>query len=98
MRSNYLDGYEFLTIFENNDANFSGINDKNLSNHIFRSQNTLNPKSRAKEYQSIVREIGNYCVIRPLFTIGSKTICLGRIPLQTHTEEKGGCKEGVCSA
>lgn len=74
LKTNYYDGYEYLTIFENNDANFSGINNKKLSNKILKSQDIVNSKDRAQEYQSIVKEIGSYCVVRPLFTLATKKI------------------------
>ncbi len=74
LRSNYYDGYEYLTIFEDNDANFSGIRDKNLSDQILKSQSISNPEIRAEEYQHITKKIGDLCIIRPLFTIPTKKI------------------------
>jgi ABC-type oligopeptide transport system substrate-binding subunit len=73
-KSYYLDGYEYLTFFENNDANFSGMYNKNLSNRILKSQNILSASARAKEYQSIIRKISDLCIVRPLFTLPTRKI------------------------
>lgn len=73
-KSYYLDGYEYLTFFENNDANFSGMNNKNLSNRILKSQDIENASTRAKEYQNIIREIGDLCIVRPLITLPTRKI------------------------
>ncbi|HLB43299.1 MAG TPA: ABC transporter substrate-binding protein [Gammaproteobacteria bacterium] len=74
LKSNYYDGYEYLTIFENNDANFSGVHDKNLDAHILKSQYIENTNDRAKEYQIISKEIRDLCIIRPLFTIPTRRV------------------------
>jgi ABC-type transport system substrate-binding protein len=73
-KSYYLDGYEYLTFFENNDANFSSINNENLSNRILKSQDIESASDRAKEYQNIIREIGDLCIVRPLFTLPTRKI------------------------
>lgn len=72
--SSYLDGYEYLTMFENNDANFSSVYDKNLINKILSSQDKASASKRAKEYREIVKDIGDYCVVKPLFTLPMKTV------------------------
>ena len=76
LKSHYFDGYEYLTIFENNDANFSGMHNKILDAHILKSQIIENVNDRAKEYQKIIKEIRDLCVIRPLFTIPNRIIYL----------------------
>lgn len=73
-KSNYFDGYEYLTIFEDNDANFSGIYNKNLSNQILKSQDISNAKDRANEYQKIINKIGDLCIVRPLFTLSTRKV------------------------
>ncbi len=73
-KSNYLDGYEYLTMFENNDANFSGIYDKETSDRILKSQSISNAAKRANEYKGIVHRIGEFCIIKPLFTLQTKRI------------------------
>lgn len=73
-KSYYLDGYEYLTFFENNDANFSGMHNENLSNRILRSQDIESASTRAKEYQKIIKEIGDLCIVRPLFTLPTRKI------------------------
>ncbi|KTC94846.1 ABC transporter substrate-binding protein [Legionella feeleii] len=66
--STYFDGYEFLTIFENNGANFTGINDRNLFEKLTKSQEAYSPKKMALIYRELINDIANYCVIRPIFT------------------------------
>ncbi|MEO8401043.1 MAG: ABC transporter substrate-binding protein [Gammaproteobacteria bacterium] len=73
-KSNYLDGYEYLTVFQKNEGNFSGIYNKTISNQILHSQDILSAEGRATEYQKIVKEIGDFCIIRPLFTSPQKRI------------------------
>lgn len=73
-KSYYLDGYEYLTFFENNDANFSGMDNNSISRRILKSQDIARVSSRAKEYQSIIREIGDLCVVRPLLTLPTRNI------------------------
>jgi hypothetical protein len=74
LKSNYLDGYEYLQIFANNDANFSGISDRGLAQDIKNSQNHENPYERANEYRKIINKIENSCIILPLVTIPMRTI------------------------
>ena len=74
LKSNYLDGYEYIDIFANNDANFSGIKNKKLSNKIKNSQNISDSYRRSKEYREIITEIENLCVIRPILTIPMRKI------------------------
>ena len=91
LKSSYFDGYEYLTIFEDDKVNFSGIYNQHLSAMIKKSQEILNPSIKYKKYQEIIKEIGNFCVIRPLLTIpikklyvrkGLKTSGIGSVP--TH--------------
>ena len=72
--SSYLDSYEYLTIFENSDANFSGIYDANLSSRIIKSQDISNMNDRYNEYQAMIKKIAGLCVIKPLFTKHAQTI------------------------
>ena len=74
LKSNYYDGYEFLTVFENNDANFSGMQNKDLDAHILKSQVIEHANDRANEYQKITKEIRDLCIVRPLFTIPTRKI------------------------
>lgn len=46
--SSYFDGYEFLTIFENNDANFTGSTNKKLFQQIINSQYISSALIRAR--------------------------------------------------
>ncbi|MFZ2314567.1 MAG: ABC transporter substrate-binding protein [Gammaproteobacteria bacterium] len=74
LTSTYLDGYEFLTVFEKNDANFTGENVEHLNAHILQSQNIENTVERAKEYQKITKEIADSCIVRPIFTMPIRRI------------------------
>lgn len=73
-RSNYLDGYEYLTMFEDNDANFSGLTNKKLTNQILNSQNLASAESRAKAYRQIIEQIEEQCIVKPLLTIPTRKI------------------------
>ena len=66
--SSYFDGYEFLTIFEDNGANFTGTTDKKLFQQIITSQYISNSLSRAKAYRNIINKIADLCVVKPIFT------------------------------
>lgn len=61
-------------MFEESDANFSGIKDKVLSTQIAKSQFITDTKTRAKTYQEITKYIKNMCVIKPLFTLPAKRV------------------------
>lgn len=74
LKSNNLDGYEYLDIFANNDANFSGIFDKELVKRIKSSQEIVNPHERVLEYRKLIQHIENMCIIRPLITTPMRTI------------------------
>lgn len=74
LRTTYFDGYEFLTIFEDNDANFTGSENKKLDEHILKSQLISNPNERAKEYQKITKEIEELCIVRPLLTLPNRRV------------------------
>lgn len=74
LKSNYLDGYEYLQIFANNDANFSGMVNVKLSDQIRNSQNISDSRKRAIEYRKIIDTIEDTCVIRPLVTIPMRTV------------------------
>lgn len=68
-KTSYFDGYEYLTIFENNDANFSGIKNKSLNSHIIASQLLTSSCERAREYRKIISKIRDLCIVRPLVTV-----------------------------
>lgn len=72
--SNYFDGYEFLTVYEDNDANFTGIKDAWLSEQIKKSQMVGDADQRAKIYREIIHKIADLCVVMPLFTLPEKSI------------------------
>lgn len=74
LATNYFDGYEYLTIFEDNVANFTGINDKKLFEEITNSQSISLAIERSKAYRKIINKLAKMCVIKPLFTLPTKKI------------------------
>ncbi|CDZ79386.1 transcriptional regulator SgrR [Legionella massiliensis] len=72
--SDYFDGYEFLTIYQDNKANFTGIASKKLDEQITKSQFISNPLKRVQAYRNIVDNIADLCVVRPIFTSLTKEI------------------------
>lgn len=73
-KSYYLDGYEYLTFFEDNDANFTGSTNPTFTNRILKSQDISKTEARAKEYQEIIKVIGEQCIIRPLLTLPTRNV------------------------
>lgn len=74
LKSNYLDGYEYLQIYANNDANFSGYNDAGLINEIKTSQNSDNSYERSRQYRKVIEKIDSMCIVIPLVTIPMRAI------------------------
>ncbi len=72
--SDYFDGYEFLTVYQDNKANFTGIVNKKLVQQITISQFISNSSNRAKEYRNIIDKIADLCIVRPIFTSLTKEI------------------------
>jgi len=74
LKSTYLDGYEYLTVFEDNDANFSGLYDKDLFQQISDSQHISSAQNRAKAYRKIIDKISDECIVKPIFTVPIRKI------------------------
>lgn len=55
-------------MFENDNVNFSGVHNKELSEQILKSQDIINPAQRYSEYRKIINKIAELCVIKPLLT------------------------------
>lgn len=72
--SNYFDGYEFLTVYEDNDANFTGIKDEFLSEQIKKSQMLKDASERSRLYRQIIDRIAGECIVMPLLTVTVKGI------------------------
>ncbi len=72
--ADYFDGYEILTVFEDNKANFTGVIDEKLAKKIINSQYISNSLSRANEYRDIINDIADLCVVKPIFTSSIKKI------------------------
>ncbi len=74
LKSNYLDGYEYLNILANDDADFSGIGKNIFYKDIEESQNLTNPHEKIKKYREIVDRVEDACMVRPLITIPMRSI------------------------
>jgi hypothetical protein len=72
--ASYFDGYEILTVFEDNKANFTGSINKKLVQKIINSQYISNSLSRANEYRDIINNIADLCVVKPIFTSSIKKV------------------------
>lgn len=73
-KASYYDGYEYLTMFEDNKINFSGVYNQNLSGKITNSQAIASANKRSQAYQNIINEVANSCIITSLFTVPVKKI------------------------
>jgi ABC-type transport system substrate-binding protein len=78
LKSNFLDGYEYLLPFSERSANFTGFFDPEIVKAINSSQDITVPSERSKSYQSIEEKILSECVIYPLITFPSRKIFLNR--------------------
>lgn len=75
LKSNYLDGYEYLLIFSEEAANFTGFLKPALRDLINESQD-LEPSTRAASYQLAAQMIQDECLIAPLATLPTKKILI----------------------
>lgn len=74
LKSNYLDGYEYLVPLSEKNANYTGYIDKELASEIKDSQSIVDPTLRAKRYRAIVTKIDDLCLMRPLVSITMRKI------------------------
>lgn len=74
LKTNYLDGYEYLLIFSEENANFTGYKNEQLINEIKRAQNVEDFTERALTYQHIADTIKQRCLVYPLVTLPMKKI------------------------
>ena len=77
LKSNYLDGYEYLLLFSEESANFTGYWDKKLVADINSSQDIEDPQKKALTYQQIAQRLRDECLLFPLFTLPMKTVLSG---------------------
>lgn len=77
LKSNYLDGYEYLLIFSEEAANFTGYQDADLKSLINQSQD-LEPTQRAAQYQRASQRIRDACVIAPLATLPNRRVFVSK--------------------
>jgi ABC-type transport system substrate-binding protein len=93
LKSNTLDGYEYLLMFSEETANITGYNDKDLVKKIQQSQNQSDAYQRALSYQELSREIKEKCLIYPILTIPLKKVLvrkdldtpeIGEVPLLNY--------------
>lgn len=73
-KSNYLDGYEYLLLFSEKDANFTGYWNRDLINEIKSSQNFDNNKTKFDGYQAIAEKIRNECLLFPVLTLPMRKV------------------------
>lgn len=74
LKSNYLDGYEYLLLFAEESANFTGYWDKKLKADINSSQDIEDPQKKATTYQQIAQRLRDECLLMPLITLPMKTV------------------------
>lgn len=93
LKSNYLDGYEFLLPLAEPSANFTGYQDPTLAAMIRASQKINDSNQRTKVYQGIEATIHDRCLIRPLLTIPYRRVLvkkelstpeIGEVPLNEY--------------
>jgi len=93
LKSNYLDAYEYILLFSENDANFTGYHNEDLKHHIKMSQNEEDSTKKAEIYQSILGKIRDACLIYPVATLpmrstwvkqGRQTPGLGQVSLNEY--------------
>ena len=73
-KSNYLDGYEYLLLFSEKDANFTGYWNPDLIAEIKGSQNFDNNKTKFDGYQAIAEKIRKECLLLPVLTLPMRKI------------------------
>ena len=66
LKSNYLDGYEYLVPFRQSPVNYTGYSDPEVSDLILKSQSISDVKRRAAEYRKIAKKIEEACVSYPI--------------------------------
>lgn len=93
LKSNYLDGYEYLLVMSEDSANATGLKNEKLKKSIVESQDINDTFKRAQSYEVIADEVKKMCVIFPIVTIsykklfiksGIETPGLGQAPLNDY--------------
>lgn len=74
LKSGYLDGYEYLQFFIEEEANVTGWSDPKFAKTVKESQDIADSLQRAKVYHQIVGRIDHECLARPLMTIPQKKV------------------------
>lgn len=69
LKSNYLDAYEYILLFSEKDANFTGYHDEKLKQDIQASQAIEDAGKKAQSYQNILGKIRGECLIYPVATL-----------------------------
>lgn len=82
LKSNYLDGYEFLMMFSEPTADFTGTDDKGLGRRVNESQLINDPTQRSAAYQTIAADIAKQCLIVPAVSLPTRRV-LVRASLET---------------
>lgn len=69
LKSNYLDAYEYILLFSEKDANFTGYHNEGLKHEIQSSQAIEDTAKKAETYQRILSKIRNECLLYPVATL-----------------------------
>lgn len=69
LKSNYLDAYEYILLFSEKDANFTGYHNESLKQEIQASQTIEDAGKKAQSYQNILSKIRSECLIYPVATL-----------------------------
>lgn len=69
LKSNYLDAYEYILLFSEKDANFTGYWDEELRQKIVASQAEEDTTKKAYLYQEILGRLRDECLIYPVVTV-----------------------------
>ncbi len=93
LKSNTLDGYDYLLLYSEEAANIFGFQDKETIRVIKESQNIGDRSKRAYAYQKITSKIRNECLTFPILTIPMKNVYIrnnlitpefGTVPLNEY--------------
>ncbi len=74
LKSNTLDGYEFMIPFNEANTSFMQYDDPHLKAMIAESQRLTDQGAKLMQYRKISNAVAETCTIRPLVTLPYKTI------------------------
>ncbi len=74
LKSNYLDGYEYLLTFSEGGSNVTGDKGRALTSEIKASQELGDSNLRALAYQRLSKKIRDECLVYPILTVPYKKV------------------------